>query len=147
MTDRDTDILARTICGEARGEGQAGMEDVASVILNRVKAARAFIAENGRYHPLFGDGSVASACLKPYQFSCWNPGDPNRAVIEALGTDKAIFRQALNIAEDAIVGKLEDRTNNATHYYDRRLPIPPAWAAGLTPCFEEGHHLFFNDVP
>jgi spore germination cell wall hydrolase CwlJ-like protein len=39
MTDRDTDVLARTVCGEARGEGEAGMSDVACVVMNRVRAA------------------------------------------------------------------------------------------------------------
>ena len=37
----ETDTLARTLWGEARGEGHYGMEAVASVILNRVKIADA----------------------------------------------------------------------------------------------------------
>jgi hypothetical protein len=121
------------------------MEDVACTVMNRVAAARAFIAANGRCHPLFGDGSPASACLKPEQFSCWNPGDPNRAIIEALGPESAIFRQATNIAEDAIAGALPDRTNGATHY--KRIGSYAKWAEGHTPCFTEGHHEFFNDIP
>lgn len=146
MTARDTDILARTLYGEARGEGQAGMEDVACVVMNRVCQARAFVASHGRYHPLFGDGSPGGACLAPWQFSCWNRNDPNRALLERVGSDDPSFRQALNIAEDAIIGQLPDRTNGATHYFDRRLPSPPKWAEGKAPCFTEGHHLFFKDV-
>lgn len=144
MNHRDVDILARTIVGEARGEGQSGMELVASTVMNRVRAARAFVAAHGRFHPLFGDGSPASACLKPYQFSCWLAGDPNRAIIEALDETKSIFRQALNVARDAIAGTLEDRTNGATHY--KRIGTPAKWAIGKTPCFTEGHHEFYRDI-
>ena len=36
----EIDVLARTLWGEARGEGTAGMQAVASVILNRVKIAK-----------------------------------------------------------------------------------------------------------
>jgi spore germination cell wall hydrolase CwlJ-like protein len=142
----DIDVLARTVVGEARGEGEQGMTDVACVVMNRVAAARAFIASHGRYHLLFGDGSPASACLAPWQFSCWNRGDPNRAIIEALDETKAIFRQGLTIAHDAVNGLIVDRTHGATHYFDKRMPSPPKWAEGHTACFEEGHHRFFKDV-
>src|SRR5689334_22986754 len=97
----DDDILARTIVGEARGEGKPGMEDVACVIMNRVNAAKLYLAQKDKPHALFGDGSVASACLAKWQFSCWNEDDPNRAVILALD-DKPVFRDAIEIARKAI---------------------------------------------
>ena len=40
MSDLTTDIFAKTIFGEARGETLAGQEAVASVILNRVKKSQ-----------------------------------------------------------------------------------------------------------
>ena len=40
MSEKETDILARTIYGEARGESISGMEAVASVVLNRVAFAK-----------------------------------------------------------------------------------------------------------
>ncbi|MCE9565861.1 MAG: cell wall hydrolase [Planctomycetes bacterium] len=145
MTDHDIDIIARTICGEARGEGQSGMEDVACVIMTRTNIAKQYLAKHDKPHSLFGDGSPASACLRPYQFSCWNKGEPNRAIIEALGPEKAIFRQAMNIAQDAAAGKLHDRTRGATHY--KVIGSPANWAVGRTPCFTEGRHEFYNDIP
>lgn len=45
MSEKETDILARTIYGEARGESISGMEAVASVVLNRV----AFANRRGRF--------------------------------------------------------------------------------------------------
>lgn len=38
MTENDLQILARTLFGEARGEGDEGLEAVACVIINRFKA-------------------------------------------------------------------------------------------------------------
>lgn len=73
--NRDTDILARTIYGEARGESISGQEAIASVILNRV----AFAKRRGRY---WWGNTIAGVCLAPWQFSCWNENDPNRKIIE-----------------------------------------------------------------
>ena len=73
--NRDTDILARTIYGEARGESISGQEAIASVILNRV----AFAKRRGRY---WWGNTIAGVCLAPWQFSCWNENDLNRKIIE-----------------------------------------------------------------
>ena len=70
------------------------MQDVASVIMNRCAIAKAYLAKHDKPHPLFGDGSPSSACLAPYQFSCWNPNDPNRSVIEALGPVSGAYQCA-----------------------------------------------------
>jgi hypothetical protein len=148
MTDHNIDITGRTVVGEARGDGQPGMELVASVVMNRAQIASHYVELHGRHHPLFGDGSLASACQANfhgiYQFSCWNQNDPNRAIIENLNEGMEIFRVGLVVATSAVNGTLRDRTNGATHY--RRIGTPAAWANGKTPCFTEGHHEFFNDI-
>lgn len=143
---RDIDVTARTIYGEARGEGIAGMQAVACVIVNRAKIAKFFYFSKGHAHPLFGDGSEASACSVPWQFSCWNENDPNCQVINSVDASNSIFSMCISIARNAIAGNLTDNTGGATHYYDRRSPMPQ-WARGLLPCANIGHHIFFNDVP
>ena len=55
MSEKETDILARTIYGEARGESISGMEAVASVVLNRV----AFAKRRGRF---WWGNSIAEVC-------------------------------------------------------------------------------------
>ena len=67
---QDEDILARTLYGEARGEKIAGMEAIASVILNRLAFSR---QKNGYW---WGN-TITEICRKPYQFSCWNQDDVN----------------------------------------------------------------------
>ncbi|MFW0755465.1 cell wall hydrolase [Pseudomonas sp. H11T01] len=68
VTDRDPDILVRTLWGEARGEGLAGRIAVGWTIRNRVN--------DGKAKSWWGEG-YAGVCLKVWQFSCWNKNDPN----------------------------------------------------------------------
>ena len=67
-SEKDRDILARTLWGEARGEGFDGQIAVAWTIRNRVF--------DGKAKSWWGEG-YAEVCLKPWQFSCWNQNDPN----------------------------------------------------------------------
>jgi hypothetical protein len=131
MSGPPIDTMARTVWGEARGEGVAGMQAVASVILNRAA------------HPGWRGSDVASCCTHPYQFSCWLPGDPNRAKLLAVTADDPQFFQALAIATDALAGMLPDVTGGADSYYATGTP-EPIWAVGLTPCAVIGRHQFYR---
>lgn len=127
------DVLARTLWGEARGEGADGMRGVACVILNRA----------GR--PGWWGRSIAEVCLKPWQFSCWLESDPNRAKLLAVTVQDRSFRLAQEIARAALAGDLPDYSLGATHYH--AVDIAPSWAAGRTPCVVIGRHAFYNDIP
>lgn len=135
--ERDVDILARTIYGEARGELARGKEAVAAVIMNRLRRGR----ERQGYW--WGD-SVETVCTKPWQFSCWNSGDPNREKILAAGADSRVFQACLRVARRALAGKLADPTGGATHYHTRA--VRPPWARAKTPSAEIGEHQFYNDI-
>ena len=126
------DTLARTVWGEARGEGEVGMQAVAAVVVNRARCA-----------PKWG-GTVEEVCRRPKQFSCWNAGDPNRASLLAVTQADAKFNTCLQIAAEAINGTLTDPTNGATHYYAIGID-PPSWATGQ-PCAEIKHHVFFKNI-
>jgi N-acetylmuramoyl-L-alanine amidase len=146
MSDnKEIDNLARTIWGEARGEGSAGMEAVACTVQNRVKQALQHVARTGKPHVLFGDGTFTSCCRRRAQFSCWNQNDPNFPKLLAVTDQDAQFRQCLGWAEKAVNGELADTVFGATYYYDGRTKAPD-WAAGKQPCARIGHHLFFNSV-
>ncbi len=132
ITNSPTDLLARTIWGEARGETVRGMEAVAAVVMNRVA------------RPGWWGRTVASVCTKAYQFSCWNEGDPNRPKLLAVTEADPVFAIAQRIARRAIAGTLNDPTGGATHYH--AAAILPRWAAHKTPCARIGRHLFYNDV-
>ncbi len=87
---------------------------------------------------------MEEVCLRPWQFSCWNEGDPNRAVIENVDASNRNFASCLRIARRAVAGALEDPTMGATHYHARGS-FPP-WARGRKTSAEIGNHLFYNDV-
>lgn len=132
----EIDILARTLWGEARGEGIEGMEAVANVILNRVALAR----EKGGYW--WGD-NVIEVCQQPYQFSCWNKDDPNREKLINLDEKDVYFVTAKRIATRAVLGFLEDKTKGATHYHARS--VMPYWARSLVKIAAIGNHIFYKD--
>lgn len=131
------DVAIRTVWGEARGEGPDGMAAVGHVLLNRLNS--------GRWGPTLG-----SVCWWPYQFSCWNYGDPNRLKIlnmpdtaaELVGPTAAF----LKAQSDNALNPKTDPTNGATHYYAINIS-PPAWTKGATKTLVLGRQVFYSNVP
>lgn len=132
------DILARTIWGEARGEGSAGMQAVACVVMNRVRIAQ---DRGGKY---WWGASVIDVCQKPYQFSVWNKDDPNRDLILHVDVSDIHFATALRMARRAYHGVLDDITHKATHYH--AAGIHPVWAKNEKPVTVIGGHIFYKLV-
>ena len=134
LTDKDNeiDLMARTLYGEARGEGDQGMQAVANVIMNRVNAGKWY----GK--------TVEEVVLKPKQFSCWNESDPNREKIVQVTASNPTFLRALAISKGAYEGTLDDITRGATHYH--YYQITPIWADKMEPTVRIGNHIFYKEV-
>ncbi len=126
------DTLARTLWAEARGDGRRGMEAVACVVMNRV------------HRQTWWGRNVVDVCRKPWQFSCWNPGTPSLERLLKVSPADAAFAQALDIADLAVKADWKDFTDDACHYHT--VDILPDWAAGQTPCFRLGRHVFYNRI-
>jgi hypothetical protein len=102
-------IIAMTIAGEARGEGKLGMYCAATVIAQRSIA--------------WGE-TPTQVCLKKWQFSCWNPDDPNRAKLpRLLDTPAGEYAQFLAINLKRLDRKF---TGNADHYC--HVNKNPSWS-------------------
>lgn len=143
ITENDRDVLARTLWGEARGEGLIGQVAVAWSIRNRVEMD----LHNDGKPDWWGEG-YAGVCQKAWQFSCWNKNDPNFAYLSGAKQIPAReFAQARMAADQVIDGKKPDPTGGATHYYATTMPKAPAWAAKAKQTLRLGHHVFFRDVP
>lgn len=127
--NNEIDLLARTIWGEARGEGQTGMQAVANVIMNRVK--------NGGWW----GATVQDVVLKKYQFSTWNEGDPNREKALSVTIADPNFWTAKKIAALAYNGRLDDITGGATNYHARS--VLPTWSMKMTKTATIGNHIFY----
>lgn len=135
--DEDVRHMAVTVYGEARGEPLEGQVAVAYVIRNRAATRKQTISE------------VVHA---PFQFSCWNPYDPNRQLIERILRDwdnsfarLRILRQCWWITIGVLCGFLRDYSSGATHYVTKRLfhsDMCPDWAQKLDIKACVGEHIF-----
>lgn len=133
-TENDLDIMARTLFGESAPGDIEDATLIASVIFTRIIK---------RQWP----DTASAVCLQPWQFSCWNPGDPNRERIQrASGT---WFDTCHKIAKESLEGLSPYKGLQLTHYYATYVKRPK-WAKGkksvIESTFPAGRHLFFNDI-
>lgn len=146
-TETDIEVLARTVFGEARGETMQGQIAVAYTVVHRAQIALAFKNQHGKPHPLFGDGSLASACKMPWQYSCWNQNDPTRARMVTVTANDPAYQRALYVAHAVVCGQISDALPGSTHYYNPDVVAAPVWSAKARFMGSIGSHRFFKDVP
>jgi 8-oxo-dGTP pyrophosphatase MutT (NUDIX family) len=129
-------VIAATLWGEARGEGEVGMHAVMNVIMNRA---------HGNFK------KAKDVVLKPYQFSIWNNvKDPkaaaiNLADIQRTGTAKEhpAYIKALELVDLAMRDQLPDITNGAIAYFNPKK-ANPKWAKVLVKTKSIGNHDFYR---
>jgi hypothetical protein len=138
FTSHDIDILARTIFGEAEGEGCEGQVAVGWVIRNR--------AETDLHHDgkpdWWGEG-IAGVSLAPWQYSCWK--DPARSkLMLAADLSNQAFRACLAAAAWVLGDKSIDPTHGSLNY--KRFDASADWAVDHMPVVTIGSHQFYNDI-
>jgi len=138
QAEMEADTLARTLWGEARGEGEAGMTAVAAVIRNRIAVS----AKLGGRH--WWGADWIGVCRARGQFTAWNPGNPSRVRLLTVNESDPDFRLAKRIAADAIAGRIEDPTFGATTYKLAAAPWPYSWGHFRLPLVEIGKHAFYD---
>lgn len=129
----EAELLAGLIYGEARGECEIGKIAVGCVVMNRCLDSR-------------WGASIRQVALAPYQFSCFNKGDPNRKNIsEAINRKDPLYLQCFDIAMNIIDGKYTDPTRGATHYHT--TACSPKWIKSPKMKFIKriGRHLFYHE--
>lgn len=136
----DINILAKTLYGEARGEGNMGIEAVACVVMNRVAYSK---KRGGKY---WWGSTPKEVCLKKYQFSCWNDGDPNRRLLERDMSGDIVYGLCERIATKAVNGMLADITDGATHYLTEQGIKAASWDDRHTQHMKIGKHYFYKDI-
>lgn len=139
ITQRDLDLMAWTLLGEAAGEGNKGMQAVANVIVNR--------ANSGQY-----PSSISEVVLQPKQFSAWNKGEGGNDPAGRYSKNSEAFQRARAIAEQAVTGQLPDITGGALNYWAPRgmkNGADPYWAKNV-PADQRlkiGNHVFLPQRP
>jgi len=130
VSDRDKDLMARTLYGEANWKNPRAQAAVAQVIVNRALA-------DG--YP----GTVGGVVLQRGQFEPWQA---RRGELLSLPMDSAAYRQSLQTVNDVLAGNVPDMTNGATHFYAPKAQAAlgraaPTWARD--PLAQEGGHVFY----
>jgi len=128
LVDDAITCLARSIYWEARGTGDASMEAVANVVMNRV-------GHEGFPNTICGvvkQGQEQGAC----QFSWWCDGRVDDAEEdEPYSHAKEISRKALN-------RQLKDQTGGALYFHNRK--VAPSWSKEYIRTVEVGEHVFYK---
>lgn len=134
MADGDLDILAWTMLGEAGGQGQQGMSDVAHVVINRLNA--------GNY-----GSSIQDVALSPKQFSTWNSGSGGNDPKGRYPKSSAEFQLARQIAEQVIAGQIPGPPGRPLDY--NASNISPYWADSKSQngTYTRNGHTFYPSVP
>lgn len=134
----DVTLLTMCIWGEARGEDLP------------VKMAVGCTVRNRALNPRWWGRSWKEVILKPYQYSAFNHGDPNRTKMQdplKKERDGRTWRQCLWVAWGIYYGLVEDITGGATHYHQRDMRKYPSWSEELTRTTEMGPFLFYTALP
>jgi len=137
LNEEEVRLLAATVWGEARSEGEDGMRAVAHVMVNRVGER-------------FGE-NLPTVILSPKQFSVWNRGDPNRRIVQNLARDPSAIATdeewltAERVAREVLSGQSIDPTGGALFYHTRA--VRPRWARVGQGRQVIGQHIFYADVP
>ena len=128
MSAYDISIAALCAWRENRGGGRTGMQSVLNVLFNRAQ-------KRGT--------TMGIEATRPWQFSSMTaPGDAQLILYPQTGDVQ--FATALEMAQEASNGTLQDITGGATSYYAVSMPQPPAWAAEMTQTAEIQGQLFFK---
>jgi hypothetical protein len=150
----DLDIMALTVWAESRGEGFKGQAAVAWVIRNRWEHPRWWSRNREQWETprwwsqgrtWIPDDTIAAVCLDPWQFSCWNPNDPNRARLENPKTLQDGSVQAIrSICERVLHSEIPDPTDRSDHYCTTKVARYTSWARGRKPVAVIGNHSFYR---
>jgi N-acetylmuramoyl-L-alanine amidase len=141
----DSQLMALTIYGEARGEKYEGKVAVGSIILERVE------------HRDWDGKNIQEVCLMPYQFSCFLPNDPNFPALKLIAQDwdnkftqSKDLRECYNVTAMLLSGSIlrtaEIADSHATQYLTtalRKSKGCPSWVNKMKCVATIGSHEFY----
>lgn len=158
----DVQVLACTLWGEARSLPTEEILQVACVVRNRVNTDWGHDTKPDWW----GEG-YRGVCLKPKQFSCWNPdpavSEPRKfktnhdRVVELVAALKSgtvtdeRYKECAWIATGVINDWVRDVVHGADHYHTSAMTPRPAWARDRVPLNNlfppKAGHVFYRLAP
>jgi spore germination cell wall hydrolase CwlJ-like protein len=113
-------LFAMLLCGEASGEGIEGMRLVASTVLNRAEA----------WHK-----PIRTVITQPRQYYGLKSGLWDKC-------PQKIKEQALQVAKEALEGRIIDKTDGALFFINPKHEKPFKWCKVLTYTYK--NHAFYK---
>lgn len=126
-------VVAATLWGEARGEGEQGIQAVLNVIMNRAKD---------------NFGKARDVVLMPHQFEVWQKvSDPEAFSLNLArqNRDDRTYQKIIRLVDRAASGKLPDITGGALFYFNPKN-ASPSWAKKMQKTATIGHHEFYKPL-
>jgi N-acetylmuramoyl-L-alanine amidase len=135
-SDDEVDLMTRVLYGEARGENEEGQRNIVHTIINRAEDSKK------RFGPTYSE-----ILIRPFQFSCMNPDDPNYPLLLKLDKKSLTYKKLHAIVVNTINERLNGRpdpTLNSTHYHN--LKVDPKWNVAADGMIRIGNHKFWRGV-
>ena len=138
MAFSDRELLARLVKCEAGGEGEVGMQAVATVVMNRVHVP------NGEYQRI-GRGSLRNVVFQTCQFTCvkeYVGGEYNAQNIYNINPDAVSYY----VADWALAGNKLYNLGSALWFYNPFSPTCSNYFPTEVGVFTVriGKHCFYN---
>jgi N-acetylmuramoyl-L-alanine amidase len=144
ITETDLQTMALTVWAEARGESREGQIAVAWVIRNRWRNPGWWSRQKGDGIP---DDTITAVCRDPWQFSCWNPSDPNLfRLLSPQTLSRTDYLSILTLCRQVldVESRTADPTGGADHYCTKAIAKHTRWAKGRKPIAVIGNHQFYR---
>ena len=123
--------LANALFSETKDVEDA--KNIANIIVNRTKRPERF------------GGTIEEVIYQPKQFSGVNTPEWNKAATQKFTEKESlIYKQMLQVAYQAVTGKLEDTTSGADHYFNPKIVVPK-WAAKMTKTTSNKNHSYYKE--
>lgn len=124
--------LARMLFSETKDVEDA--KNIASVTVNRTKRPERF------------GYTITDVIYQPNQFSGVYSNEWHKALNQKFASEKEenTYKEMLQIAYQAVTGKLEDTTGGADHYFNPKIVVPK-WAAKMTKTVSNKNHSYYKE--
>ena len=131
-------VIAITLMGEARGEGENGLYAVGCVIQKRAQERKLTLSQVCLENRLNKRG------VRVWQFSCWNDKPYIETMKRLLKANTKQAKYSKRLARAMCAGGMlaQTFTGNANHYHANY--VSPYWIKGQKPTKIIGKHIFYK---
>lgn len=135
---QEEEVVAITLMGEARGEGEIGLYAVGCVIQKRAQERELTLSQVCLQNKINKNG------VRVWQFSCWNDKPYIETMKRLLKADTKQAKYSKRLARAMCAGGMltQTFTGNANHYHASY--VTPYWSKRFKPTKRIGNHIFYK---